>query len=80
MTYARSAFREFESYLRIVVGLDEDDIQLISKQIVSNFINYEILRGYYTIKDNSKAVYTMGDHEGTPRIEYNDFSMKTKLI
>ena len=29
--YARSPFRDFESYLRIVVGLDEDDIELIIK-------------------------------------------------
>ena len=29
MGYARSPFRDFESYFRIVVGLDEDDIQLI---------------------------------------------------
>ena len=27
--YARSEFRDFESYLRIVVGLDEGDIQLL---------------------------------------------------
>ena len=32
MGYARSPFREFEGYLRNVVGLDEDDIQLILKQ------------------------------------------------
>ena len=30
--YARSAFRGFESCLRIVVGLEEDDIRLISKE------------------------------------------------
>ena len=30
--YARYSFRDFESYLRIEVGLDEDDIQLILKQ------------------------------------------------
>ena len=29
--YARSPFRNFESYLRIVTGLDKDEIQLISK-------------------------------------------------
>ena len=29
--YARSPFRAFESYLRIAVGLDEEDIQLILK-------------------------------------------------
>ena len=32
MGYARSPFRDFESYLRIVVGSDEDDIRLILKQ------------------------------------------------
>ena len=31
MAYAGSPFRDFESYLRIVVGLDEDDNQLILK-------------------------------------------------
>ena len=30
--YARSLFRDFESYLRILVGLDEEDIQLILKE------------------------------------------------
>ena len=32
MGYARSPFRDFESYVRIVVGLHEDDIQLTIKQ------------------------------------------------
>ena len=32
MGYARSPYRDFEIYLRIVVGLEEDDIQLILKQ------------------------------------------------
>ena len=32
MGHAQSSFRDFESYLRIVTGSDEDDIQLISKQ------------------------------------------------
>ena len=30
--YARSPFSNFESYLRIAFGLDEDDIQLVLKQ------------------------------------------------
>ena len=33
MGYARSPIRDFESYLRIVVGLEEDIIQLIFKTI-----------------------------------------------
>ena len=31
MGYARSPFRDFESYFRIAVGLDEYDNQLIVK-------------------------------------------------
>ena len=34
--YARSSFRAFESYFRNLVGLDDDDIQLISKQFISH--------------------------------------------
>ena len=29
MGYATSPFQDFESYLRLVVGLDQDDFQLI---------------------------------------------------
>ena len=42
MGYARSLFRDFESYLRIVVGLEENDIQLILKQYNEKFITYEL--------------------------------------
>ena len=52
--YARSPFRDFESYLRIVVGLDEDDIQLFLKQYKSNFLTYELSPVIYTIKDISQ--------------------------
>ena len=41
MGYARSPFRDFESYLRIVIGLEEDNIQLILKQYNEKFITYE---------------------------------------
>ena len=40
MGYARSPFRAFESYVRIVVGLVEDDIQLRLKQYNSNFCHF----------------------------------------
>ena len=80
MGYARSLFRYFESYLRIVVGLDERDIQLILKQYNSIFVSCELLPRIYTIKDMSKGVYTMGDHKGTLQIEYDDISMKQNLF
>ena len=80
MGYARSPFRDFESYLAIVVGLDEDDIQLILKQKNSNFVIYKTIPGIHTIKNISEAVYTMSDHQGTLQIEYDAISMKTKLF
>ena len=64
----------------MVVGLDEDGIQLILEQYNSIFITYELSPTIYTIKDTSEAVYTVGDHEGTLQTEYDDVSMKTKLI
>ena len=68
MGYARFSFRDFESYLRIVVGSDEDDIQLILKQYISNLVTYDLIPGTYTIKEVSEAVYTMGDHEGALKL------------
>ena len=40
MGNARSPFRDFEKYLRIVIGLNEGDIQLILKQYISNFVSF----------------------------------------
>ena len=79
MGYARS-FRDFESYLRIVAGLGEGDIQLVLKQYHSNFVSYEISPGIYSIEDISVVVFTMEDHEGTLQIEYDDISSERKLI
>ena len=80
MGYARSPFRDFQSYQRIVVGLDEDDMQLILKQYNANFDTFELDPGKYTIEVLQQAVYPPGDHEGTLQIEYDDLNKKTKLI
>ena len=40
MGYARSPFRDFESYHRIVAGLDEDNIQLVLKQLAFKFRHF----------------------------------------
>ena len=80
MGYGASPFRDFESYLRIVVGIEEDDIRLILKQYNTNFVTYELDPGNYTIEDLHKAVYPLGDHKGTLQIEYDDLNKKTKLI
>ena len=53
MSYAKSPFRDFESYLRSVVGLNEDDIQLILKQKNLIFVTYETQSGIHSIEDIS---------------------------
>ena len=45
MGYARSPLRDFESFLRIVVSSDEDNIQLILNQYNSNFVTYQLTPG-----------------------------------
>ena len=79
MGYARYLFRDFESYLRIVVGLDEDDIRLILKHYNANFVTYELEPANYTNEEIQKAVYPLGDHEGTLQIAYDVLNKKTKL-
>ena len=78
LNYSRS-FRDFESYLRIRVGLDED-IQLILKEYNSHFITYQLSPGIYTIQDISDAVNTFSGHSEIIEVQYNDISMKTKTI
>ena len=79
MGYARSPFRDFECYLRIVVGLDGDNIQVILKQYIENFLTYELDPDKNTFDDLQEPVYPLGDHERTLQIEYDDLNNKTKL-
>ena len=69
MVYARSRFRDFERYPKIVVGLDEDGIQLILKQYNAVFVTYELDPGICTIEDLQEVIYPLGDHEGTLQFE-----------
>ena len=78
--YSASSFRDFESYLRLVIGLDEKDIQLILKEYNSHFITYELSPGIYTIKDISDAIQTFSGHEGTIQLEYDDISMRATIV
>ena len=80
MVCARSPVRDFESSLRIVVRLDEDDNQLILKQFDSISVIYESSPGIYIMKDISEIVYIIDDHEATLQIESDDVTIKTKLI
>ena len=78
--YSQSLFRDFERYFRNVVGLDEEVIQLILKQNNSHFITYELTPGIHTIQDFSITVHSFIGHSAIREIEYDDISMKTKII
>ena len=78
--YNKSLFRDFESYLRIVVRLADEDFRLILKQYNSHFITYELTPGIYTIQDISDVIRTFSGHSEIIQIEYDDISMKTKII
>ena len=60
--------------------MDEGKNQLFLKQYNSYFVTYELPPGIYTTKDISEAVYTKVDDKGTLETEYDDITMKTKLI
>ena len=72
-------FEILKVFLKIVVGLDEEDIQLLLKQYNSNSDTYELSPEIYTVRNFSEAIYTMGDHEKTLQIEFDDISMKTNF-
>ena len=78
--YSASPFRDFESYLRFVVGLDEVDIRLILKEYNSHFITYELTPGIYTIRDISDAIKTFSGHQETIQLEYDDISMRATIV
>ena len=81
--YARSPFRDFDGFLRMTGDLNEDDIQLISKQYNEKFVTYELDPGNYTFEDLQTAFYPLGDYPGTLQtlqIQYDDLNKKTKLI
>ena len=78
--YSRSLFRDFESFLGIVIGLDEEDIQLFSKQYNSHFVTYELTPGIYTIQDVADTIHTFSGNSEIIENEYDDITMKTKII
>ena len=83
--YVSSVFQDFESYLRTEVDLVEDDIKLVLDEYNSSFITYEIQPSIYTFKDFSEALFNILQTEYTGPsnmidIEYDDITMKTKLV
>ena len=83
--YIRSVFQDFESFLRTQIDLIEDDIKLVLEEYNSSFITYEISPGIYTSKDISEALFNILQTEypgpnNVIHIEYDDLTMKTKLV
>ena len=83
--YKNSVFQDFESFLRTQIDLVEDDIELVLEEYNSNFITYELTPGIYTFKDISEALYNNLQFEypgpgNVIDIEYDDITMKTKLV
>ena len=78
--YSASSFRDFESYLTLVIGLDEKDIQLIFKEYNSHFITYQLTPGIYTMQDNSDAIKSFSGHQETIQLEYDDISMRATIV
>ena len=84
-SYTHSVFQDFESYLRTEVDLVEDDIKLVLDEYNSSFITYELQPGIYTFKDISEALYNIiqseyPDPADVIDVEYDDITMKTKLV
>ena len=83
--FVSSVFQDFESYLRTEVDLIEDDIKLVSDEYNSSFITYDLQPGIYTFKDIPEALFNIlqieyPGHSNVIDIEYDDITMKTKLV
>ena len=83
--YISSVFQDFESFLRTRIDLVKDDIKLVLDEYNSGFNTYELEPGIYTFKDFSEALFNIIQIEYPGRsnvivIEYDDFTMKTKLV
>ena len=83
--YTSSVFQDFESFLRTQIDLVEDVIKLVLEEYNSSFITYETTRGIYTFKDISEALFNIlqSEYPGPKNaidIEYDDITMKTKLV
>ena len=83
--YTSSVFQDFESFLRTEVDVVEDDIKLVLDEYNSSFITYELDKGIYNFKDISEALFNIlqseyPGHSNVIDIEFDDITMKTKLV
>ena len=78
-------FWDFESFLKSVIDLVEDDVRLVLDEYISSFITYELEPGFYTFKDICEALFNILHPEyrvynNSVGIEYDDKTMKTILV
>ena len=83
--YISSVFQDFESPLQTQIDLVEHDIKLVLDEYNSSFITYDLQPGIYTFKDISEALFNIIQFEYPGPsvvidIEYDDITMKTKLV
>ena len=83
--YTSSVFQDFESFHRMETDLVQDDNKLVLDEYNSKFITYELDPGIYTFKDISEAIFNIlqSKYPGPSNvidIEYDDITMKTKLV
>ena len=78
--YCASSFRDFESCLRLLIGLDEEDIQLILKEYNSHFITYQLTAGIYTMQDISDAIKTFSGHGVTIELVYDEITRRATIV
>ena len=83
--YTGSVFQDFESFLKAEVDLIEHAIKLVLDEYNSSVITYELQPGKYNFKDISKTLFNIlkTEYPGPGNvidIEYDDITMKTKLV
>ena len=83
--YVSSVFQDFERYHRTEVDLVEDDIKLVLEEYNQSFITCELEPCIYTFKDISEALFKILQPErdgylNAIDVEYDDITMKTKLV
>ena len=83
--YTSSVFQDFESFLETQIDLIDDDVKLVLDEYNSSFLTYELQPVTYTFKDISEALFNIlqSEYPGSSNvidIEFDDISMKTKLV
>ena len=83
--YLNSMFQDFQIFLRTDVDLVEDDIRLVLDEYKSNYFIYKLQPGINNFERISEAFLKIlqpeyDGYHNTIDIEFDDITMKTKLV